>query len=69
MMRGGRIVAERYGSGQDWKWNKSLGLVAFGPGTLHDIRSISKSVTSLDGLRDPRSRSGLENQQANEVAG
>ena len=46
-MRDGRIVAERYRSGEDWKWNLSLGVVDFGPETLHDIRSVSKSVTSL----------------------
>ena len=46
-MRDGRIVAERYRSGEDWKWDLSLGVVDFGPETLHDIRSVSKSVTSL----------------------
>ena len=47
VVRDGATVAERYGSGPDWKWNESLGVVDFGPETLHDIRSISKSVTSL----------------------
>jgi CubicO group peptidase (beta-lactamase class C family) len=47
VMRDGQIVAEHYRSGQDWKWNEPLGVVDFGPETLHDIRSISKSVTSL----------------------
>ena len=47
VVRDGAIVAEWYGTGQDWKWNESLGVVAFGPTTLHDLRSVSKSVTAL----------------------
>lgn len=38
-----RLVFEQYWTGEDGE----LGIVAHGPRTLHDIRSISKSVTSL----------------------
>lgn len=39
----GHLVFERYWAGEDGE----LGYVEHGPETLHDIRSISKSVTSL----------------------
>ena len=39
----GRLVFEHYWPGEDGE----LGYVEHGPNTLHDIRSISKSVTSL----------------------
>ena len=39
----GRLVFEQYWPGEDG----ALGHVAHGPTTLHDIRSISKSVTAL----------------------
>lgn len=39
----GQLVFERYWAGEDGE----LGYVEHGPKTLHDIRSISKSVTSL----------------------
>lgn len=47
VVRHGHVMAERYGSGEDFKWNEPLGHVRFGPGVLHDIRSATKSVTSL----------------------
>lgn len=40
-------LAEVYFDGKDQQWGRSLGIVKHGPDTLHDIRSISKSVTSL----------------------
>lgn len=43
--RRGRLVLERYFSGADERW--VTGPVHFSPGDLHDVRSISKSVTSL----------------------
>ncbi|GAB3977917.1 hypothetical protein GCM10027615_51020 [Plantactinospora veratri] len=46
-VRGGETLLEYYGTGQDFTWNIHLGVVEFGPGTLHDIRSISKSITAL----------------------
>ncbi|WP_327001915.1 beta-lactamase family protein [Dactylosporangium sp. NBC_01737] len=46
-VRGGRTVLEYYGEGEDFAWGRSLGAVAFGPETLHDVRSVTKSVTAL----------------------
>ncbi len=45
--RGGKLVLERYAPGADMSWGRSLGTVAFGPDTLHDLRSATKSVNSL----------------------
>ena len=47
VIRHGRLVLEQYGAGEDFTWNESLGLVTFGPDTLHDIRSVTKSVVGL----------------------
>lgn len=43
----GRLVFERYWPGEDHSVTGPLGLVEHGPTTQHDIRSITKSVTSL----------------------
>lgn len=40
----GRLALERYDPGADWSWGRSLGTVAFGPTTLHDLRSVTKSL-------------------------
>jgi CubicO group peptidase (beta-lactamase class C family) len=52
--RGGRLVAELYRTGRDRPidvlfglWNPLPGEVEFGPETLHDTRSVSKSVVGL----------------------
>ncbi|MDP9862034.1 MULTISPECIES: serine hydrolase domain-containing protein [Streptosporangium] len=45
--RHGALVLERYGSGTDFAWGRPLGTVDFGPETLHDIRSVTKSVVAL----------------------
>ena len=45
--RGRRIVLERYFESEDETWGKPLGRVKFGPDTLHDVRSISKSIVAL----------------------
>jgi CubicO group peptidase (beta-lactamase class C family) len=45
--RQGQIALERYGAGEDFKWGEALGSVRFGPDTLHDIRSVTKSIVSL----------------------
>jgi len=45
--RGGRLVAEYYGAGRDQAWGRDLGMVKFGPEVLHDLRSVTKSVTGL----------------------
>lgn len=46
-LRHGNVIIERYGEGEDFSWNESLGHVRFGPDTLHDIRSVTKSVVGL----------------------
>jgi CubicO group peptidase (beta-lactamase class C family) len=45
--RHGRLVYEHYFTGRDRRLSVPLGDVSFDAGTKHDIRSISKSVTSL----------------------
>ena len=45
--RHGKLVFERYFSGIDENWGMPIGTIQFGPETRHDIRSITKSVTSL----------------------
>ncbi|MEU4366730.1 serine hydrolase domain-containing protein [Micromonospora chersina] len=46
-VRDGQTLLEHYGAGKDFAWGDSLGVVEFGPETLHDIRSVTKSVTVL----------------------
>jgi CubicO group peptidase (beta-lactamase class C family) len=65
-VRGGRTLLEYYGAGEDFAWADSLGVIEFGPETLHDIRSVTKSVTALlygialsDGLVPPPTESLL----------
>jgi CubicO group peptidase (beta-lactamase class C family) len=43
----GRLVLEHYGTGPDFQWGTSLGTVGFGPDTLHDLRSVTKSIVGL----------------------
>ncbi len=45
--REGEIVLERYWDGRDEAWGRPLGHVEFGPDTLHDLRSVTKSVVAL----------------------
>ncbi|MBI3516558.1 MAG: serine hydrolase, partial [Proteobacteria bacterium] len=45
--RNGTLVFERYFTGADEIWGRPTGTVTFDPETKHDVRSISKSVTSL----------------------
>jgi CubicO group peptidase (beta-lactamase class C family) len=47
IVRSGRLVLERYFSGADWAITRDLGHVAFGPDTLHDLRSVTKSIVGL----------------------
>ncbi|MEQ4715899.1 serine hydrolase [Nonomuraea sp. B19D2] len=47
VMRSGEVVLERYGSGPDYRLGDSLGHVEFDRDTLHDLRSVSKSVVAL----------------------
>ena len=43
---GGKLVYEQYFEGPDEAWGGDLGLVKFDHNTLHDLRSVSKSVAS-----------------------
>lgn len=43
----GETLAEVYFDGTDQSWGDSLGLVAHGPDTLHDLRSVTKTITGL----------------------
>ncbi len=45
--RDDRLVLERYFDGQDNARGRPLGKVAFKPDTLHDMRSVSKSIVGL----------------------
>ncbi|GGS50444.1 6-aminohexanoate-dimer hydrolase [Planobispora rosea] len=45
--RHGELVLEHYGSGPDFSWGTPLGTVEFGPETLHDVRSVTKSVVGV----------------------
>jgi hypothetical protein len=47
VMQHGELVAEWYGTGEDFRWGQPLGLVASGPDVLHDMRSVSKSIVGL----------------------
>jgi CubicO group peptidase (beta-lactamase class C family) len=47
VVRRGRLVFEQYFSGRDEHWGSPVGDVTFGPETLHDLRSITKSIVSL----------------------
>jgi len=46
MLKGERI-AEAYFRGEDERWGAPIGLVDHGPQTLHDLRSVTKSVVGL----------------------
>jgi CubicO group peptidase (beta-lactamase class C family) len=47
VVRNGKLVMERYFNGEDQLWGKPTGRMEFSPTVKHDLRSISKSVTSL----------------------
>lgn len=46
-MRHGRIFLERYYPGADAARARPLGIIRFTPDTLHDLRSVSKSIVGL----------------------
>jgi CubicO group peptidase (beta-lactamase class C family) len=46
-LRGGSIFFERYLTGIDEARGQPLGEVTFGPDTLHDLRSVTKSIVGL----------------------
>jgi CubicO group peptidase (beta-lactamase class C family) len=45
--RSGDVILEHYAEGIDEAWGRPLGQVAFDADTLHDLRSVTKSVVSL----------------------
>ncbi len=45
--RQGRILLGRYDSGEHEAWGRRLGHVAFGRETLHELRSVTKSIVGL----------------------
>jgi hypothetical protein len=45
--RGRQIVLERYFEGEDNNWGQALGVVQFGPDTLHNLYSATKSIVAL----------------------
>jgi CubicO group peptidase (beta-lactamase class C family) len=45
--RGRQIVLERYFEGEDNSWGQALGVVQFGPDTLHNLYSATKSIVAL----------------------
>lgn len=47
VMRNGRVALERYFEGTDNARGQPLGTVAFKPDTLHDMRSVTKSIVCL----------------------
>jgi CubicO group peptidase (beta-lactamase class C family) len=47
VVRGRHIVLERYFEGEDNNWGRLLGNVHFGPDTLHNLYSVTKSVVAL----------------------
>lgn len=47
VVRHGTLVYERYFTGEDERWGRPLGRIPHDAATKHDLRSITKSVTSL----------------------
>ena len=47
VVRFGKLVFERYLTGPDESWGSPLGRIAFTPETLHDLRSVTKSIVAL----------------------
>ncbi len=45
--RGGKVLFEHYGTGDDEILAKPLGTVTFGPTVLHDLRSVTKSIVGM----------------------
>lgn len=47
IIRRGETLAELYFPGADESWGRALGVREHGPDSLHDLRSVTKSITSL----------------------
>jgi CubicO group peptidase (beta-lactamase class C family) len=46
IVRDNKLVYEKYWTGKDQRWGNELGSIVHGKDSLHDIRSISKSIVS-----------------------
>lgn len=46
VVKDNKLVFEEYFSGKDENWGEDLGVVNFDSDTLHDMRSVTKSITS-----------------------
>ena len=47
VVREGKLAFEHYFAGPDMLWAQPLGRVEFGPETIHDLRSVTKSVVGV----------------------
>lgn len=47
VVRDGKLVCERYFEGPDQSWGCALGTIRFNRTTLHDLRSVTKSIVGL----------------------
>lgn len=47
VMKQGERIVEAYFPGTDERWGSALGIVEHGPNTLHDVRSVTKSIVGL----------------------
>ena len=47
VVRGGKLVLDRYYEGTDEHRGQALGIVKFGPEVKHDLRSVTKSIVGL----------------------
>jgi CubicO group peptidase (beta-lactamase class C family) len=47
IVRDGKLVFEHYRRGDDQSWGRPLGLLAHDMATLHDVRSVTKSIVSI----------------------
>jgi CubicO group peptidase (beta-lactamase class C family) len=47
VMRDGEVFAEVFLEGPDEKWGRPIGKRQHGPATLHDLRSVTKSIVGL----------------------
>lgn len=45
--RDGQVLSEAYFTGADQRWGAAIGEVAHSPDSLHDLRSVTKSVVGL----------------------
>jgi CubicO group peptidase (beta-lactamase class C family) len=46
VVKDNKLVFEEYFSGPDYSWGEDLGVITFDSDSLHDLRSVTKSITS-----------------------